>query len=89
MSYYTGPNELSLLPLRLFIATHSNALADSDMPGLVRRDVRMILTRWPDLRPALAAAYKDAVPDAKRLLDSAVTETDPAFLRAMRPNASP
>jgi hypothetical protein len=89
MSYYTGPNERSLVPLRLFLATHSDALADSDMPGLVRRDVRIILTSWPDLRPAIAAAYRDAVPNAKRLLESAVTEADPAFLRVMRPNASP
>src|SRR5262249_34838276 len=39
MSYYTGPNERALIPLRLFFATHSQALADGDMPGLVKRDV--------------------------------------------------
>jgi hypothetical protein len=89
MSHYTGPNELYLIPLRLLTATHSDALADSDLQQLVQRDVRMILTRWPKLRPALTAAYKDAEPDAKRFLEGAVAQTDATFLRAMRANARP
>jgi hypothetical protein len=89
MSYYTGPNQLHLIPLRLLTATHSNALTDSDLQQLVQRDVRMILTRWPELRPALAAAYENAEPDAKRFLEGAVTETDPTFLQTMRANSMP
>jgi hypothetical protein len=89
MSYYTGSNELHLIPLRLFTATHSNALADGELQQLVQRDVRMILTRWPELRSTLAAAYDDAEPDAKRFLEAAVTETDPTFLRTMRANGGP
>jgi hypothetical protein len=84
MSYYTGPNELHLIPLRLFTATHSTALGDDDLRQLVQRDVRMILTQWPELRPTLAAAYKGAEADAKQFLEEAVTETDPGFLQAMR-----
>jgi len=87
MSYYTGPNELHLIPLRLLTATH--ALTDSELQQLVQRDVRMILTRWPELRPALAAAYEDAEPDAKRFLEGAVTETDPTFLQTMRATTMP
>ena len=84
MSYYTGPNELHLIPPRLFTATHSTALGDDDLRQLVQRDVRMILTHWPELRPTLAAAYKGAEADAKQFLEEAVTETDPGFLQAMR-----
>jgi hypothetical protein len=89
MSYYTGPNDLHLVPLRLFIATHSNALSDSDITELVQRDVRMILTRWPELRPALVAAYKDAAPNAKRFLEDAMAAIDPAFLQTIRRSTSP
>jgi hypothetical protein len=89
MSYYTGPNELHLMPLRLFIATRSNALSDSDIPELVQHDVRMILTRWPELRPALVAAYKGAAPNAKRFLEDVVAAVDPAFLQTMRTSTSP
>jgi hypothetical protein len=45
MSYYAGPNEIDLLPLRLLTATRSNALSDGDIQRPVQRDVRMILTR--------------------------------------------
>jgi hypothetical protein len=89
MSYYTGPNELNLIPLRLFTATHSYSLIDSDLRQLVQRDVRMILRYWPDLRPALAAAYNDAEVEAKQFLEGAVAETDPVFLQTMRANARP
>ena len=54
MSYYTGLNELNLIPLRQFTATHSNALSDHDLQQLVQRDIRMILTHWRELRPTLA-----------------------------------
>jgi hypothetical protein len=54
MSYYTGLNELNLIPLRQFTATHSNALSDHDVQQLVQRDIRMILTHWRELRPTLA-----------------------------------
>ena len=89
MSYYTGLNELNLIPLRLFTATHSYSLIDSDLRQLVQRDVRMILRYWPDLRPALAAAYNDAEVEAKQFLEGAVAETDPVFLQTMRANARP
>src|SRR5262249_24565424 len=84
MSYYTGPNEISLAPLRLRVATSSSALAATDVQRFVQRDVRMILTRWHELKPALIATYKDASPDAKRFLESAVADIDPSFLPNMR-----
>jgi hypothetical protein len=84
MSYYTGPNEIYLIPLRLFAATHSSALTDGDIQRLVQRDVRMVLTRWPNLKAALPAAYDNAEPEAKRFLERAVTDTDPSFLETLR-----
>ena len=83
MSYYTGPSEIALTPLRLHVATRSNALTDSDVQRFVQRDVRMILTRWHELKPALIATYKDAAPDAKRFLESVVADIDPSFLSNM------
>jgi hypothetical protein len=88
MSYFTGPNEIHLIPLRLFTATHSNALTDDDVQRLVQREVRMILTRWPELKPALPAAYDNADLEAKRFLERAVADADPAFLRTLRASAA-
>jgi len=84
MSYYTGPNEIDLIPLRLVAATRSGAAADNDVQRFLERDVRMILRRWPELKPALVAAYKAADPRAQRLLENAAAENDPAFLPTLR-----
>ena len=89
MSYYTGANESYLMPLRLSTAARSDVLTDSDIQQFVQRDVRMILTRWPQLRLALIAAYKDARPDAKEIIEGAVIQTDAKFLETMRAAARP
>jgi hypothetical protein len=88
MSYYTSPNAIDLIPLRLFTAMHSNALADEDVRQLVQGDVRMVLVRWPKLRLALISAYKDASPDSKSFLERTVNDTDPAFLESLRASAA-
>jgi len=87
MSYYVGPNEAYLVPLRLFAAAHSNALEDSEIKQFVERDVRLILTRWGEFKSALTAVYKDAPPKAQRFFEAAVSETDPAFLQALQGSA--
>jgi hypothetical protein len=84
MSYFTGPSEIELIPLRLRIAVTSGALTDDDIRLMVRRDIRLIATRYPELKPALLAAYADALPTAKPVLDEAVKELDPALLSAMQ-----
>jgi hypothetical protein len=84
MSYYTGLSEPSLTPLRLHVATRSSALADSEIQQFVQRDIRMILTRWKELKPALIATYKDAAPEPKRFLEAAVADIDPSFLPTLR-----
>jgi hypothetical protein len=84
MSYYTGPNELDLIPLRLLTATRSNALSNDEVRQLVRRDIRMILTHWPELRPALGAAYEAAGPDARHFLGTTIAGADSTFLQTLR-----
>jgi hypothetical protein len=84
MAYYTAPNDIHLLPLRLLTAIKLNALTDAELAQLVRRDARMILQRLPQLRPALAAAYNAASPDTKTFLESLITDIDPTFLDGQR-----
>jgi hypothetical protein len=84
MCYYTGPNEVGLLPLRLVTAIRPGPFSDSDIQSFVQRDVRMILTRWPELKPAVIAAYRVADPATKRFLEGAAAETDAAFAQILR-----
>ena len=87
MCYYTGPNQVELLPLRLLAATRPRAFSDGDIQSFMQRDVRMILTRWPEFKPALVAVYRAADPATKRFLEAAAVETDAAFSQTLRGGA--
>jgi hypothetical protein len=80
MSYYTGSNEISLVPLRLFVSVGSQVLDDTELQEMVRRDIRMIVTRNLDLKPMLTAAYKLAPSANKKFIESAVAESDSHFV---------
>lgn len=85
MSYYTAPSELALFPLRLNVSLHAEGVIDdSELQDLVRRDIRVIVTRAPELKPALVTAYRAASGQGKAFVDRAVSEIDPAYLAALR-----
>lgn len=84
MSYYTGPNDASLIPLRLGVATRSAAIADPELQDLARREVRTVVMRRPDLRPALSAAYRDASPEGRRFIETEVGNLDRNLMTAIR-----
>jgi hypothetical protein len=89
MSYYVGPNAVGLIPTRLLIATRSAAISDPELQDLVSREIRTIVTRRPDLRPALFAAYRDAVPEGRRFIESKVGELDRNLSASIRSNVQP
>jgi hypothetical protein len=80
MSFYTGPNDASLMPMRLAIATRSDVIADPELQVVVTNDLRTIVLRRPNLKPAIEAAYRDASPDGKRFMETAVAKLDPNFV---------
>jgi hypothetical protein len=85
MSYYTAPNELALFPLRLNVSLRSKgAIDDAELQDLVRRDIGVILTRAPALKPALVAAYKTALPQGKAFAERVISEIDPGYLGVVR-----
>src|SRR5882757_10329978 len=58
MTYFTAPNDARLMPVRLDIAGRFDALAIPDVRDLVRNDVQLIMTRRPELKPAIVSAYR-------------------------------
>jgi hypothetical protein len=84
LSYYTGSNEISLIPLRLFVSFRLQALDDVELQEMVRRDIRMAMTRKPDLKPALITAYKNATPANRNFVEQAISEVDSTFLASIR-----
>jgi hypothetical protein len=85
MSYYTAPNELALLPLRLSVSLHAKGVIDdAELQDMVRRDISVILTRAPALKPALVAAYRSALPQSKVFAERVISEIDPGYLGVAR-----
>jgi hypothetical protein len=88
MSFYTGPNNLDVMAMRLSVSLRAGMLVDTDMERLVRHDVLTVLTHAPALRPALIAAYRQASPAGKHFLAAAVEEIDPRFLPELQSDAA-
>lgn len=80
LSYYTGPNEISLMPLRLLLAVRSKAILDEEVQSLVPLDIQRIIMQRPDLKPAIALAYQNALPKGREIIEAALKKTDPSFL---------
>lgn len=84
MSFYTGLNETELIPLRLFLAVNSEGLIENDLQQLVRHDIRTIITRKPELKSAISAAYRDAPALGRKFLENTLKQIDPTMLDKLR-----
>jgi hypothetical protein len=84
MSYFTAPNDLTLAELRLARVATSSALADKDIQEFIKNDIRRILAYRPHLKSAIIAAYRNAWPQNRPLLESLAADVDPAFAQSLR-----
>jgi hypothetical protein len=86
MSYYTGPDEVVLMPPRLLVATCSDTINDSELQTFVAGEIRLILTHERHLKPAIVAAYKNATPRGRRLIEAVVGDLDSGLMATIRAN---
>jgi hypothetical protein len=84
MSYLTSAADVTLIPARLGLISTSVSIADADLKNLARGDIRLILTRGPDLKPAIANAYRRGSPDGKAFIEDAVRSLDPGFAASLQ-----
>jgi hypothetical protein len=84
LSYYTGPNQLSLMPLRVLLAVQSDAIADDELQSLVTLDIQRLLAQRPDLKPAIALAYENALPKGREVIEATLERADPNLLTTIR-----
>jgi len=89
MAYYTGPNEIVLIPLRLFVATCSDAINDAELQNLAAREIRLIITREQNLKPAILAAYQNASPSGRRFIETVVGDLDSGLMATIHGNTRP
>jgi hypothetical protein len=83
MSYFTGPNELVLAPLRIRLATSATTIKDAELQNLVALEIRSIILRHQDKKSAVVAGYRDASPEGKKFIEATVGGLDKGFLAAI------
>jgi hypothetical protein len=82
MSYYTGPSELHLMPLRLLIAIHADPFGDVDLRDSISREVRVLFTHHQ--KSAIFAAYNAAPPAGRQLIEKTIGEIDRSAVEPLR-----
>jgi hypothetical protein len=82
MSYYTGPSELELMPLRLWIAVHSDAFSDIELCDSISREVRLLFTHQQN--SAILAAYNAASSMGRQFIEQTIREVDPSAAESLR-----
>jgi hypothetical protein len=87
LSYYTNPNDYDLAPRRLSVAARLNP--DQELQDAMQAEIQAIILKRPDLRDAIAAAYKDANGLSRQVFEATLEEADPAFLAVIRAAKAP
>ena len=85
MSYYTGPSEQNLIPLRFSIAVLANKFNDVEMSQFIIRDLRLLLQQKQIA--VIVNAYNAASPDGKHFIEQGVGDIDPAALTMLHNSA--
>jgi hypothetical protein len=85
MSYYTGPSDLELMPLRLLIAVHSDVFSDTELRDSFSREVRLLFSHQQ--KSALIAAYNAAPSVGRQFIEQTIREIDPAAAESLRGSA--
>ncbi len=83
MSYYTSPNDVRLIPLRLQIATRSQVISDDELQALVAHEIQTIIHR-PNLKQIITDAYHGASPTGRRFIETKLADSDPSFLSELK-----
>jgi hypothetical protein len=84
MSYFTGPNEVALAPLRIRIATRSMAINNAELQSLVAQEIRSIVLHHQDLKQSLLAAYREGSPEGKKFIEATIGDLDKDLLATIR-----
>jgi hypothetical protein len=85
MSYYTGSNEIHLVPVRLMTVMKRDYFDDAELRELIRHDIRLLLG-LKQLAP-ISAAYLEASVKGKDFLVRAVKDIDPAAAETLQGGA--
>lgn len=84
MSYYTGFNDKSLVAARLELLARTDAKGDTELGDILKRQIRLIVTRAPELKPAIVEAYATATPANKSVIEDELQDVDQDLAARLR-----
>jgi hypothetical protein len=87
MSYYTGPNEADLVPLRIGLAANPDFVGDTELRMLLETEI-LTIARQPSTLPLLVQAYRQASPDGQRRLLDLITAIDAGLAASVKAGAA-
>ncbi|MDH2380197.1 hypothetical protein [Bradyrhizobium sp. CER78] len=70
MSYYTAFNRSDLIAPRLILLAQVDTTRDVELVDLLQRQIRLILTRAPELKGAIGQAYRVATDTNRRIIEA-------------------
>jgi hypothetical protein len=85
MSYYTGPREQDLMPLRLHLMARLDTFGDAELQQFASWDLRSLIARKQTT--AIAEAYREASPAGKHFIEQTVADIDPSVVELVRSEA--
>jgi hypothetical protein len=85
MSYYTGPNELELMPLRLRISVYLDPFNDVELRDSISREVHLLFTHQQ--KSSIAAAYTAATSAGRQFIEKIIRKIDPSAAEWLRTSA--
>lgn len=84
MAYLTAQNDVALAPRRVERAAASSALPDPEIQDFVKTDIRRLVAGTPQQKAALAAAYRNSLPENRARFEALVADIDSGFARTLR-----
>jgi hypothetical protein len=86
MSYYTGPSEQDLMPIRLRLTAQLDLFSDVEMRQFATRDLRLLVAR--KRLSATAKAYNLASPAGKLFIEQTVRDFNSSCVESRRSGKS-
>ena len=84
MSFYVAPNDGNLILNRLKLAMRLDVLSDDELQYLVEQQIRTIVLHKPEMKPELAATYRNASRPQQQFIEQKLGAIDPKLVAGLR-----
>lgn len=84
LSYFTAPSAAQLMGERLLLGASTGVIQDLEIQELAKGDLRLLITRRPDMFGVIQSAYRQGSAAGRDFLENATRSIDPAFVSRLK-----